>query len=64
MQKADEAQGIIKWAVDHGFGVIDVNIPPHISASSSSRTVEEPDVDKRKAMTEKLAFYLWENYIE
>ncbi|KKY28398.1 putative histone deacetylase [Phaeomoniella chlamydospora] len=61
---ADEAQGIIKWAVDHGFGVIDVNIPPHISASSSSRTVEEPDVDKRKAMTEKLAFYLWENYIE
>jgi len=57
---------MIRWAIDHGFGVIDINIPQHITEDTPGleRSYEMTDLERRKALTEKLSFYIWENYIE
>ena len=55
---------MIKWGVDHGFGVIDVNTPQHITEETLERDYDLTDNERRKAMMEKLSFYLWDNYIE
>jgi hypothetical protein len=64
--KADEVKGYVKWAVDHSFGVIDVNIPElittHIGDQPSSYL--KPNNEEAQKQAEKLAGYLWENYIE
>lgn len=46
------------------MGVLDVNIPEHITMpdESPSRFDSNPEQARREA--EKLATYLWENYIE
>ena len=64
MPKTDEAKNIIKWAVDHGFGVIDINIPPNLTEDLRNKNVDLTDTDRRKSLTEKLALYIWENYVE
>jgi len=70
--KVDGAQSYIQWAVDHHFGVIDVNVPEYITITDPSNT-EYHDSEVAYASTttdiarkegEKLALYLWENYIE
>ncbi|EXJ84628.1 histone deacetylase 6/10 [Capronia epimyces CBS 606.96] len=68
----DGAQSYIRWAVSHGFGVIDVNIPELITISDPNNP-EYNDAEVEYASTatdiarkegEKLAAYLWENYVE
>ena len=64
-EKADEVKGYIDWAVNHSFGVIDVNIPAILEARNrpmpfTSRIPTE-DVQKQAA---KLVGYLWDNYVE
>lgn len=36
--KADNVKDYISWAVEHNVGVIDVNIPKHISEADVSDT--------------------------
>ena len=72
--KVDGAQSYIRWAVSHNFGVIDVNVPEFITVSDPSNPAfqyhgnavayasTETDVARKEG--EKLAGYLWENYVE
>lgn len=64
--KADEVKGYIKWAVDHSFGVIDVNIPELITTDMGDQPSSylKPNNEEAQKQAEKLAGYLWENYIE
>jgi histone deacetylase 6 len=64
--KADEVKGYIEWAVDHSFGVIDVNIPELITTDIGDQPSSylQPNNDEAQKQAEKLAVYLWENYIE
>lgn len=71
LSKVDGTQSYNKWAIEKGFGVIDVNIPEEItitdSSSSSYNTMIEyasVQTDMARKEGEKLASYLWENYIE
>ncbi|KIW43996.1 uncharacterized protein PV06_05040 [Exophiala oligosperma] len=68
----DGAQHYIKWAVNHGFAVIDVNVSQHITINDEdSPEYHDTDVEYASMTTdvarkegEKLAQYLWENYVE
>jgi len=72
ISKVDGAQSYIKWAVSHGFAVIDINVPQHITINDEdSPEYHDTDVEYASTMTdvarkegEKLAQYLWENYVE
>ena len=66
VSKADEVKDYIKWAVDHSFGVIDVNIPELITTDMGEQPSAylKPGNEEAQNQTEKLAGYLWENYIE
>jgi hypothetical protein len=58
--------------VSNGFGVIDINVPEHITVNDE----DNPDyngmdveyasttTDAARKEGEKLAMYLWENYVE
>ncbi|PGH36252.1 histone deacetylase 6/10 [[Emmonsia] crescens] len=60
---ADVVKDYVEWAIQNNFGVIDVNIPKHITSSEKSATYQEDD-RARMQMSDQLATYLWENYIE
>lgn len=64
--KVDGTKDYIRWAVRHDFGVIDVNIPRFITDNETGRTIEYRNVedDMGRKNGERLALYLWENYIE
>lgn len=64
--KADEVKDYVKWAVDHSFGVIDVNIPELITTDIGEQPSSylKPNNEEAQKQAEKLAVYLWENYIE
>lgn len=53
----DAAMGYVKWAVEHKFGVIDVNVPAHITDSAEKNL-------GISAQTARLASYIWDNYLE
>ncbi|KAK8179360.1 hypothetical protein BC567DRAFT_78748 [Phyllosticta citribraziliensis] len=60
----DVTKTYIDWAVKNGFGVIDVNIPEHITDPDIPPEFVEPaSSDERAALTRELATYLWDNYI-
>ncbi|KAK2789579.1 Histone deacetylase hda1 [Emmonsiellopsis sp. PD_33] len=60
---ADIVKDYVEWAVRNNWGVIDVNIPKHITTADDSATYQEED-RARTQMSDQLATYLWENYIE
>lgn len=73
--KLDGADSYLAHAISHSFGVIDVNIPEHITLPDPvpvdpltglpqmiDYASNNADLARREA--EKLATYLWENYIE
>ncbi|EFE37831.1 hypothetical protein TRV_07489 [Trichophyton verrucosum HKI 0517] len=62
--KADNVKDYISWAVEHNVGVIDVNIPKHISEADQNSRSYERESPNRALFSEQLAEYLWENYIE
>ncbi|KAH7025471.1 histone deacetylase [Macrophomina phaseolina] len=60
----DVTKTYVEWAVKHGFGVIDVNIPEHITDPNDLPEYAEADSDEaRGLLTRELITYLWENYI-
>ncbi|KAK2852156.1 hypothetical protein FQN49_005312 [Arthroderma sp. PD_2] len=61
---ADNVKDYVSWAVEHNMGVIDVNIPKHISESDQKHRGYERESPNRAIFSEQLAEYLWENYIE
>lgn len=77
-QKVDGTQSYVRWAISQGMGVIDINIPEHITvkatdaaetlygnnATSSQVEYSSTTTDAARKEGEKLAAYLWENYIE
>ncbi|MCJ1462316.1 Histone deacetylase hda1 [Pseudocyphellaria aurata] len=58
---ADGLKYYVDWAARQGFGVIDVNIPKHLTDVD---TDSQDDRTGRLSEPEELAVYLWENYIE
>ncbi|KAK2624188.1 hypothetical protein QTJ16_006138 [Diplocarpon rosae] len=55
----------IKWAIEHGFGVIDINIPQHIFFEADSDPyAARPTEGIIAQQTRELLCYLWDNYIE
>jgi histone deacetylase 6 len=56
----------ISWAIQHGFGVVDVNVPEYITPVASSEPVPyaSPDDPAARIEGEKLISYLYTNYIE
>jgi histone deacetylase 6 len=54
----------ISWAVRHGFGVMDVNIPKFLTGISDVDGSEEEEASKVNKATEEVALYVWENYID
>ncbi|KAL9107460.1 MAG: hypothetical protein Q9227_007657 [Pyrenula ochraceoflavens] len=58
---ADELKGYNQWFIDNGFGVIDVNIPLSVRESGES---SDAAFQARRELMERLAMYLWENYID
>jgi histone deacetylase 6 len=64
--KADEVKGYIDRGVGHSFGIMDVNIPEHITADAEeeANSYRRLNGDETRKQAEKLAVYLWENYIE
>ncbi|OJD28706.1 histone deacetylase [Diplodia corticola] len=60
----DVTKTYVEWAVKNGFGVIDVNIPEHITDPNGLPEYADADPDEaRGLLTRELATYLWENYI-
>ncbi|KAI5800265.1 putative catalytic subunit of a class II histone deacetylase complex [Peziza echinospora] len=52
----DSGSSYIDWAISNGFGVIDANVPQHLTG------IDDPhDVN---AHAQQLCAYLWDNYIE
>lgn len=74
--KLDGTQGYVAHALAHSFGVIDVNIPEYITVFGSEYNIHDPisasqmvtyassETDAARREGEKLAIYLWDNYIE
>ncbi|EER44443.1 histone deacetylase hda1 [Histoplasma capsulatum H143] len=60
---ADVVKGYVEWAIQNNIGVIDVNIPKHLTPSEKSVNYQDED-RMRMQMSDQLATYLWENYIE
>ncbi|PGH05703.1 hypothetical protein AJ79_06719 [Helicocarpus griseus UAMH5409] len=60
---ADVVKDYVEWAVKNGYGVIDVNVPKHITSTETTGAYQEDD-RTRTQMSDQLATYLWENYIE
>ncbi|KAI9800437.1 MAG: Histone deacetylase hda1 [Piccolia ochrophora] len=60
----DSLKYYIKWAVEEGFGVIDVNVPKYLTQLDDKEvTLAGEDTPSVKAMKD-LVIYMWENYIE
>ncbi|TGZ77787.1 hypothetical protein EX30DRAFT_310914 [Ascodesmis nigricans] len=53
----DAGSMIVDWAVEKGFGLIDINIPLEI-------TGDDENVYNATLSTEALCLYIWDNYIE
>lgn len=55
----------VDWAVKHGFGLIDVNLPRHVTEFDDTQEHKETDsIDHRKKEATELLTYLWDNYVE
>jgi histone deacetylase 6 len=67
--KTDVVKTYVDWAAKQGFGVIDVNLPKHVT-SDEDEDEEEPDhprpdsAEARTGEAKQLLQYLWDNYIE
>jgi len=55
----------IDWATSQGYGVIDINIPFHISSGSESPRLlpPKPSESVLQTQTKDLLCYLWDNYL-
>lgn len=70
--KVDGTQSYIRWAVSHGFGVIDINIPEYVTINDPSEPEYHDTEHEYASITtdiarkegEKLTTYIWENYVE
>lgn len=55
----------IDWAISNGFGIIDVNIPQHIShPTDTDPFIPKPTENALQEQTKELLCYLWDNYFE
>ncbi|CZT10489.1 related to histone deacetylase A [Rhynchosporium graminicola] len=55
----------IDWAIKHGFGVMDINIPQHISdVKDTDPWAEKASETKMAEQLRTLLCYLWDNYFE
>ncbi|KPV74546.1 uncharacterized protein RHOBADRAFT_54352 [Rhodotorula graminis WP1] len=59
-QLLDTSREVLDWAlVDHGFGVIDVNLLAHLATVKG----QPADVNRNKAREKELALYIWDNFV-
>ncbi|WPH04247.1 histone deacetylase HdaA [Acrodontium crateriforme] len=61
----DVVKTYIDWAVEQGFGVIDVNLPKHFTGLEDEQAHADSDsVESRTKEAAQLLTYLWENYVQ
>ncbi|KAI9807599.1 MAG: hypothetical protein M1825_005539 [Sarcosagium campestre] len=61
---ADVVKNYVKWAIESGYGVIDVNIPKYLTDIDDKETTQIGEEPVRVQVTKELVLYLWDNYIE
>lgn len=61
---ADRVKNIVAWAVDRGFGVIDVNAPRFQIMRPDLASNLEANRTNFEADTKSLCEFMWDNYIE
>ncbi|MCJ1402325.1 Histone deacetylase hda1 [Xylographa trunciseda] len=61
---ADVSKSYIEWAVNHGFGVMDVNVPKFLTGISDEEGDPDDEALKITEAVNELAIYLYDNYIE
>lgn len=65
LAQTDGLHPYIDWAIKHGFGVMDINIPEHISHPSDTDPYTDRSNETLAAKQIKdLLCYLWDNYFE
>ncbi|KAH6669922.1 histone deacetylase [Halenospora varia] len=55
----------IRWGIQNSYGIIDVNIPSHLTPSSTDRALT-PKVEEQQIQlhSKELLAYLWDNYLQ
>jgi histone deacetylase 6 len=54
----------IDWAIGAGFGVLDVNIPSHLTSPRDHAFSPKLNEAELNQQTKDLLCYLWDNYLE
>jgi histone deacetylase 6 len=55
----------INWAVANGFGVVDVNMPLHVSSPEDDEAfIPRPLESTKEQQSKELLCYLWDNYLQ
>ncbi|PHH52325.1 Histone deacetylase clr3 [Ceratocystis fimbriata CBS 114723] len=62
----DELAQYIDWAIENGFGVMDINIPGYIAKDDEQQEAFMPRVAERVLESEMndLVCYIWDNYLQ
>lgn len=61
---SDPVLPYIDWAIRAGFGVLDVNIPSHLTSPGESSFSSKLNEAELNLQTKDLLCYLWDNYLE
>lgn len=63
--QGDDVLPYIEWATSKGFGVIDVNMPKHISSPDDEQPFIPKSLEQEIQQKSKdLLCYLWDNYLQ
>ncbi|MCJ1315814.1 Histone deacetylase hda1 [Xylographa vitiligo] len=61
---ADVSKSYVEWAVNHDFGVMDVNVPKFLTGISDEEGDPDDEALKLTEAINELAIYLYDNYID
>ncbi|TVY27665.1 Histone deacetylase [Lachnellula hyalina] len=61
----DDLMPYIDWAIENGFGVVDVNIPQHVTSPQDEEAyIPRPQEPAKEQQSKELLCYLWDNYLQ
>lgn len=63
--QGDDLMPYIDWAIENGFGVVDVNIPQHVTSPQDEEAyIPRPQEPAKEQQSKELLCYLWDNYLQ
>lgn len=63
--QGDDLMPYIDWAIENGFGVVDVNIPQHLTSPKDEEAyIPRPQEPAKEQQSKELLCYLWDNYLQ